>query len=270
MFKTNMLIVGLLVSSLIGNVLLFLSIATIKRDLGALSSVLKYAKRRKLRKDNPALERLEDIVERRDPIVLPDPKDVELVISLAPGLMANLIRAAWVTGCRQAELVNVPRSNLDHKRKELTVIGKGNKLRVIDLVPFKGDKYLSKVPAHLRSKYLFWHSDCERFKNVHGHFARLVTKIAARNQDFRKFRPASYEVSTPTPQAPAPQAPKPVTNSDLLINSILNGPSNYVPVQGKFVAGDADHCPSGYAWDSQNKACRLESSFRAVCVGPGC
>jgi integrase/recombinase XerD len=188
MFKTNMLIVGLLVSSLIGNVLLFLSIATIKRDLGALSSVLKYAKRRKLRKDNPALERLEDIVERRDPIVLPDPKDVELVISLAPGLMANLIRAAWVTGCRQAELVNVPRSNLDHKRKELTVIGKGNKLRVIDLVPFKGDKYLSKVPAHLRSKYLFWHSDRERFKNVHGHFARLVTKIAARNQDFRKFR----------------------------------------------------------------------------------
>jgi hypothetical protein len=73
----------------------------------------------------------------------------------------------------------------------------------------------------------------------------------------------SEPTSTPTPTH-APQASKPITNSDLLINSILHGPSNYVPSKDKFVAGDENHCPSDHAWDWQNKSCRLGTSFRAV------
>ena len=85
------------------------------------------------------------------------------------------------------------------------------------------------------------------------------------------YRLSSHEGTVPAPTpTPTPQASKPVTNSDLLINSILRGPSSYVPTKDKFVAGDEEHCPADYAWDWQNRSCRLESSFRAVCVGPGC
>jgi hypothetical protein len=76
------------------------------------------------------------------------------------------------------------------------------------------------------------------------------------------------KLNAPVP-ASAPPPPKPATNNEL-VNSILYGPSNYVPPKDKFVAGDEQHCPAGYAWDRQNRSCRLESSFRAVCVGPGC
>ena len=76
--------------------------ATIRRDLTALSSILKYAIDQDWRaeEDNPALSRLKRLKERRDPIVLPEPKDIETVIQRAPGTFAALIRAAWLTGCR--------------------------------------------------------------------------------------------------------------------------------------------------------------------------
>ena len=34
--------------------------------------------------------------------------------------------------------MNAKRRHVDHERKELTVIGKGNKLRTIDLEPMNG------------------------------------------------------------------------------------------------------------------------------------
>jgi hypothetical protein len=50
------------------------------------------------------------------------------------------------------------------------------------------------------------------------------------------------------------QAPRPVTNS---------GQSNYMP--DKFVAGDEQHCPSGYAWDLQNQFLILRNRYH-VCL----
>ena len=50
-----------------------------------------------------------------------------------PGMIGALIQTAWVTGCRLDELVSAERRHLNHDRRELTVIGKGNKLRVIGL-----------------------------------------------------------------------------------------------------------------------------------------
>ena len=50
-----------------------------------------------------------------------------------PGMMGALIQTALVTGCRLDELVSAERRHLNHDRRELTVIGKGNKLRVIGL-----------------------------------------------------------------------------------------------------------------------------------------
>ena len=59
--------------------------ATIKRDLGALSSVLNHACLHQWMEINPVLPWLRLIKERRDPILLPRRQDIELVISRAPG-----------------------------------------------------------------------------------------------------------------------------------------------------------------------------------------
>jgi integrase/recombinase XerD len=112
--------------------------ATIKRDLVALSSVMNFCIDEGHQEANTVLPRLKRIKERRDPIVLPRPEDVEKVIARAPGLFSKMIAAARATGARQEELAGACHLHLDRKAKRLTVVGKRNKLRVIDLEPFGG------------------------------------------------------------------------------------------------------------------------------------
>jgi integrase/recombinase XerD len=172
--------------------------ATIKRDLTALSSVLSFAEDQEWRDDNPVLSwlrpkarRKSRIRERRDPIVLPDPAHVRMMIDQAPGLFAALIRAAWVTGARQEELTKAKRTQVDHASKQLTVIGKGNKVRVIDL----SDGYeevFKPIPSTLASPWLFWHSTGEPFSSPASNFRRVmaivVKKAQKQEQEFRRFR----------------------------------------------------------------------------------
>jgi integrase/recombinase XerD len=103
--------------------------ATLKRDLGALSSVLNYCIDQGYREDNPALPRMGRVKERRDPIVLPQIKHIQLVVNHAPEMYGYLIKAAMATGARQAELLGAQRDHIDDDRRQLTLIGKGNKLR---------------------------------------------------------------------------------------------------------------------------------------------
>jgi integrase/recombinase XerD len=171
------------------------STATIRRDLTALSSVLVYADI----PDNAALARLKRLKERRDPIELPEGAHIERVIARAPGAFATLIAVAWRTGCRLDELVHAERSRLDHARRQLTVIGKGNKLRVIDL-DFGGAYALIRaMPASIRSRWLFWHGDGRRYRNLSSRFAALCRDVLATAEkesvktgraepDFRVFR----------------------------------------------------------------------------------
>jgi integrase/recombinase XerD len=151
--------------------------ATIRRDLVALSSVLKFAQIRKWRPDNPARDHMALLSERRDPITLPDPSDIRRVIGKAPGMMASLIEAAWMTGCRIDELVTAKRSQLDHTRRQLTVIGKRNKLRVIDLDGWGYDEVFRRLPAKLGKPSLFWHHDGAPYKTASGQFKRLVKSV---------------------------------------------------------------------------------------------
>jgi hypothetical protein len=80
--------------------------------------------------------------------------------------------------------------------------------------------------------------------------AALILIAIANNYDNNgrqnaTYRPTTYQVATPTPApqalAPAPQVP---------------------PTQAPK--------PPVMPGISQNRSCRLESSFRAACVGPGC
>ena len=171
------------------------STATIRRDLTALASVLNFSDIN----PNPALERLRRLKERRDPIVLPDAAHIEHMIARCPGRMADLVAVAWRTGCRLEELVTAERAKLDHGRRQLTVKGKGNKVRVIDLDYDGAYEILRKLPARLGCRWLFWHGQGKPYRNLSSRFAALVAAeaqaaekaaIAAGHEepDFRKFR----------------------------------------------------------------------------------
>lgn len=189
------------------------SIATIKRDLTALSSVMDYCIDEEWRDDNPVINYLRParrrksrLKERRDPIILPEHAHIRMVIDRAPGLFASMIQAALKTGARQDELVKADRQHLDRDRKQFTIIGKRNKLRVIDLVD-AGDDFgfdvLSSLPVSLETKALFWHRPiagkrarlgqrkAERYRQASSNFGRIVEAVAKQaqkqEQDFRPF-----------------------------------------------------------------------------------
>jgi integrase/recombinase XerD len=113
---------------------------------------------------NPVLPWLHNLKERRDPIILPRPEDIELVIKRAPGNWPHLIRAAWVTGARENELISAKRQHVDHQRKELAVVGKGKKLRIIDLAPMNGYEVISAIPAFAERDWLFWRTADKRVR----------------------------------------------------------------------------------------------------------
>ena len=162
--------------------------ATIKRDLTALSSVLTYAIGQDWIESNPVLPKLRFIKERRDPIVLPRAEDVQKIIARAPGLFATLIRAALATGCRQDELAKARWSQLDLKAKRLTVVGKGNKTRVIDLEPFGGTEVFASLPTGIGDAPLFWHDDGQPYSTVASRFGFLMRQLVKRDKTFRRFR----------------------------------------------------------------------------------
>jgi len=107
--------------------------ATVRRDLTAVSRVLDHAEACGWREGNPILSKRRLLKERRDPIVLPEPEDIEAVIASASPRFGALIRAALLTGCRQDELVTATWRAFSDAQRTLQVRGKGNKLRTIEL-----------------------------------------------------------------------------------------------------------------------------------------
>jgi hypothetical protein len=63
------------------------------------------------------------------------------------------------------------------KRRELTVIGKGNKLRVIGLDYGAGYELLRGLPARVGCKWLFWHDAGAPYKNLSSRFAAIVRDV---------------------------------------------------------------------------------------------
>lgn len=165
--------------------------ATIKRDLVALSSFMKYAVARGFAKANPAKPLMELIKERRDPIVLPQEPSIKAIIARAPGMFSKLIEAARITGAREEELASMRWWQVDLKARRLTIIGKGNKLRVLDLSKPRGAGYrfFRELPAGIADDaYVFWHGTNERYENVASRFAFLCSDLAKKAPAFKRFR----------------------------------------------------------------------------------
>jgi integrase/recombinase XerD len=146
------------------------STATIRRDLSAGSNVIEFLEC----DENHFLARLKKLKERRDPIVLPDIAHIQRVMARASGRIPEITAAAVKTGLRQNELVTAERSKLDHARRQLTVRGKGNKVRVIDLDYDGAYDTLRAIPAKLGCRWLFWHGQGEPYRNLSSNFAAIV------------------------------------------------------------------------------------------------
>jgi integrase/recombinase XerD len=166
--------------------------ATVKRDLVALSSVINFAIDQGWIDNNPVLARMKRLQERRDPIVLPRREDIDLVCSRAPGMIRDMVAAAMATGAREDELLKSHRENIDHVRRQMTLVGKRNQIRTIDLVPFDGYELLRALPAYVGSPLLFWHSAGENYKNFVSQFSAIVDRAAQwateKGVEFRSFR----------------------------------------------------------------------------------
>lgn len=166
--------------------------ATIKRDLVALSSVINFAIDQGWLESNPVLARMKRIKEKRDPIMLPRPEDIDLVIARAPGMVKDMVRAAMALGAREDELLRARRDDIDHDRRQITLTGKRNKRRTIDLDPFDGYDLLRSLPSNLATPLLFWHSAGENYKNFASQFSAIVGRTAEWASEngtyFRPFR----------------------------------------------------------------------------------
>ena len=139
------------------------STATVKRDLGALSSVLQYACDRDWCEANPVLPWLRRLKERRDPIVEPRNEDIALMVERSRGMWPYIIEAALRTGVREDALIGLKRDAINPDRRELSVLDKGNKFRVIELT--KDDcKFFVGIPAFVDKDWLFWRMTNKRVR----------------------------------------------------------------------------------------------------------
>jgi integrase/recombinase XerD len=168
--------------------------ATVKRDLNALSSVFNYAVAKGWMESNPILPlyAAKVVKEKRDPVLLPTEGDIALVAARSPGMIADMVRVAIATGARQAELLTATHRQIDHGRRQLTLIGKGNKKRVIDLEPFGGYELIRRLPVATVADLLFWHSEGESYKNFASQFRAIVRSseawAKAEKHPFQPFR----------------------------------------------------------------------------------
>lgn len=164
--------------------------ATIRRDLTAISQVLEYAEFMEWREGNPTLSKRRQLKERRDPIELPRHDAIETIIAEASQMFGDFIRAAWLTGCRQNELVTARWSAFNEKAKTLEVIGKGNKRRTITLAP-AAVELLARMPRTLGSDLIFCvdGAPLTQAASDFTHLRREATKKALeRGEQLQRFR----------------------------------------------------------------------------------
>lgn len=165
--------------------------ATIKRDLVALSQVLKFAIRRGYTESNAAFIVMKGFKERKHLIYLPEPAHIQMVLDRLPAGIAKMALAAWRTGCREGELIAATESAVDHGRKQFTVVGKRNKRRTIDLTPFDGyEVFVTR--SGIGETPLFPKEDGGVYKSMPVRFAECVQSVEKRAAkegiSFRPFR----------------------------------------------------------------------------------
>lgn len=167
--------------------------ATRRRDLTAISVVLRWCVAQGWREDNPARDwDRSAIKERRQPIVLPQEEDIAAMVAEAPATLGRLIRFAQYTGMREEEIASLERSQVNPIRRAIDLSRtKRNRARSVPLDDRAAGTYAGTVP-HLRSAYVFWHGDGDRYANLPSRFAAISRRTAEKakkvGRPFRRFR----------------------------------------------------------------------------------
>jgi integrase/recombinase XerD len=166
--------------------------ATIRRDLTAISSVLGHCVDEGWIEENPAhmLDRSR-FKEKRLPIVLPRADSIAQVFAEQSRFM-DMAELSLETGMRQEEVAGLEHDRIDRKRMAATLEEtKGNAVRQVTLTD-KALAIIDRQPRNIRTKWVFWHGNGERYRNVDSSFYALVKRVARKaaqsGRDFRRFR----------------------------------------------------------------------------------
>lgn len=162
--------------------------ATIKRDLTALSSVLKFCLQHEWIEYNVAAQYDSSFIkERRDPIVLPTLNAINLALDNLPPSLERPARLLRHTGMRQGEATNLDRHHIDDLCRCTIVKAKRRKTRVIKLNDAAIGTVTGTVP-YSGSRVLFWENEGERIKGMSKRFSYYTLQTAKQHADFRRFR----------------------------------------------------------------------------------
>ena len=157
--------------------------ATIRRDLTAVSVILRAAKAWGWCDANPALDFDRGIIrERREPIKPPSDDDIGRLVKVCPGNFARCVTFLRQTGMRQQEAVTLQWSQVDLKRRlaQLTTT-KTSRARAVPLSR-EAVGTLAGTPRHNVSPVVFWHGEGLPYRNFASRFAALAGKAEV---DFR-------------------------------------------------------------------------------------
>lgn len=166
--------------------------ATIRRDLTAMASVLDAAIDEGWIDENPAhsFDRRR-LKEKRDPIVLPNNESIAAVLALESRFV-DMAAFARATGMREEEIASLRHDQVDKSRMAITLTHtKGRRARQVPITA-EALAIIRKQPQYLKSPFVFWRGEGERFKNVGSQFyatvKRVAQKMAQQGQPFRRFR----------------------------------------------------------------------------------
>lgn len=126
---------------------------SIARKVAAVRSFFKYCYKRGDIQKNPAHLLIVPKKEKRLPVTVP-PEDIKSMMELAEGKTPVLrqdraiLELFYSTGIRLSELVNLNVNDVDIRHSQVTVLGKGNKQRVIPI----GKKALEAHKSHLETR----------------------------------------------------------------------------------------------------------------------
>lgn len=158
------------------------SIATIRRDLTAISAVLRHAADEEWMDDvNPtlAVRSKKTMKERRDPITLPRDEEIAAMIAASPDRFGDAIEMARETGMRQDEIFGLTWKQVSGG--EITITGKRNKRRVIPLTR-KARRIIDRQPQKLNCQWVFRHSGGERWSSPSARFGDIQRRVAKKAQ----------------------------------------------------------------------------------------
>jgi integrase/recombinase XerD len=170
--------------------------ATIRRDLTALSSILRFSVASGWIDHNPAREWDRSVIrEKRPPQAPPAPAAVRVALGYARAPMRQLAAFLAASGVRLNEAVTLEWSQVDLAAgvAQLTRT-KTNRPRVIRLQTIAGDAaaVLQASKRYPGTDLVFWHDDGQPFRGASKDFGQLIARVvrleAKAGRTFRRFR----------------------------------------------------------------------------------